>query len=227
VITHNNIYQRELGNALVLVNPGLAMQNLVLDQKLLQTKTGRVWQDQPVKFQDSLNLAPKSGLVINLLSEIKTSPTQLPNKIAEWSDNNSSVYSNFENQYLVRNTDSLLLGNMASVEAAPKNYDDNDDGIKIDGLEAGIFNLNRLQTYVVQANLANVITGKGELEIWIDFDGRGSLLPERVHHVSQLTQTKNNFSLTIPSNAGEFVFLRAIVKDGDKGEIEDYLLRVQ
>ena len=226
IMIENGLYQRELGNALVLVNPGLLNQNLVLDQPLLEIDTGRVWQDRPIKFQDNLLLEPKSGYVINLLSDTIVSITPLSEKMAEWSDRNSSVYSDFEDQYLLRDPSSILLGNLASSETSSKNYDNSDDGIKIDGLEAGIFNLKRNQTYVVEAVITNLVAS-ARIEIFIDWDGRGNLAPELVYQLSPLTQSKVNFNLTVPANAGEYLFLRAIVKDENRGEIEDYVLKVE
>lgn len=225
--SETGLYERQLGNGLVLVNPGLVTQTAVLNQAAFEGETLRLWNDQPYKYGDSLLVPGKSGQVLNELSSISVAPTAELSVLADWSDLNTSRYSDFADLYVLHNSSTLQLGNSVSLEERPKNYDDDDDGLLINNLEAGIFNLERLSSYQLQLKLNNKNSNTVEAWVWVDWDGKGNLPPALVFNQANFATTKLDFQLTVPDYAHEYVFLRAIVKDQDQGEVEDYLLKIQ
>jgi len=206
------------------------------------------WQTEwEYEYRPSLNLAVKNNkdfyerklgnVVVKVWPEtlnsqivslpaVNVSPTQSAGGLAEWSDLNSGKLSDFEDMFLLRNPDSLFLGERVSVELNPKTYDDYDDGLQIDGLEAGIFNLNRSQTYDFRIKLGNLNGNGAEVKVLIDWDGSGNLPPETVYQTDFLKQ-KISFSVTVPKYAADQFFVRVIAADRGKGEVEDYVLNAQ
>lgn len=223
---NNGLYQRRLGNALILVNPGLTTQTQVLNQNWLKGQTLRLWNQQPLQYADSVSVLGKSSQIINLLSQPTVSPSQNVSQPGDWSDLNTSRYSDFDNLFIRHNPDALILGNKISLESEPKPYDDYDDGLLINGLEAGIFNLARLRNYRLQIHLRNRQSNDAQVWVWVDWDGKGNRPPELVFNQTDFSQNQLEFDLTIPEYAHDYVFIRVIAKDQDQGEVEDYLLNI-
>ena len=225
--SETGLYERQLSNALVLVNPSLVTQETVLNQTALEGQTLRLWNDQPYKYGDSVTVPSKSGQILNQLSSVSVAPTEELKRLADWSDLNTSRYSDFEDLFVLHNSSALSLGNSISLEEQPKNYDDFDDGLFINGLEAGIFNLEKLTSYQLQLKLNNKNSNAVEVWVWVDWDGKGNLPPTLIFNQANFASTKLDFELTVPDYAHDYVFLRVVAKDQDQGEVEDYLLKVQ
>lgn len=189
----DGLYERILGNALILVNP--------------------------ISLQAQITALPGET----------TEPTTLPGQpeLADWSDNNSSVFADFDNVYIETRSDSVILGDQVTVESGPKSLDDGDDGLYLDGLEAGIFNLNRLQVYDGRIKLTRPGQNGYQLSVWLDWDGKGGLTPELIFEIKNNQTATQNFKLIVPSTAKDFIYLRVMVDDQGHGEVEDYRLTIQ
>ncbi len=189
----DGLYERALGNVLVLVDP----------------------KSKAVQLID----LPESTVEPTLLAITPES--------ADWSDKQTAFFADFEDIFQEVQVDSVILGDQVSLESEPKNIDDSDDGLYIDGLEAGVFNLNRRQVYDARLKLSRVGSSGYQLFVWADWDGKGDKAPEVIYKVENGSVTTVNFKIVVPYSAKDLVLFRVIVSDREFGEVEDYSILVQ
>ena len=238
IIRPDGVYQRLLTNAIVLVNPTNAQKSVKLDQDILQSLAARIYNDQPIGYLDTLNMAINGATIINLIqSSVKPTPTVELAKNADWSDHNSSVYSDFVDIYSERNKNSVVLGESVSLEELARGFDTFDDSLKIDGLEGGIFSLNREQIYDFTVSLANFDSSGYQLSVWADWDGKNNNKPVEIYKIASREMAAHTFKVLVPDYSSQNIFFRIMATNDNNvqldpntsfksGEIEDYFLNV-
>lgn len=235
----DGVYERVLNNAVVLVNSNNTPQIVKLNQLILKSAAAKINNDKPVNFLDTLEVRGKSAIIVNIKeSSLTPSPTIGLVESADWSDRNSSVYSDFIDVYAKRNFNSVILGEQVSEEKLPRNFDTMNDSLYINGLEGGIFSLKRNEVYDFTINLSNFDSHGYRLGVWVDWDGKGNDRPVSIYKLNSRDLRKVTFKVFVPLIASDNIFLR-IIADNDinakelnynenilSGEIEDYFLKI-
>ena len=236
----DGVYERSFPNALVYVNPTAVNKSIILDNPLLTNKSALIWNRIPVQSNEQISLAPQEAVLISLIEQPTPKKTASPTRsqiLGDWSDNHSTMYSDFVNVNSLYERNSLKVGPQISYEFEVKNMDNFDDGLLINGLFPGTFALTKGKTYEFKVMIDDIGPTGSSLYIWIDWDGKGNTSPIREYYNHELKENSIFAPIQVPAYAQETAFVRIYAANQPnqvleynfnypRGEIEDYPLKI-